>query len=382
MKKKLILSVLATLFGLLMLEGFLGVYLSRIADLSFLRKYGSVEQLEAWMGPPKLEKHAQLQYVTVPDYRSRDNLNRHNALGFRGEDVTLEKDEGVTRIVCIGGSTTYSEGVHPYPLSYPFLLQAWLMNNTTAKVEVINAGVSGYSSKETLINFEKRVLPLDPDILLIYHGINDIYGRLVWPPEAFVRDGSGVWNYTGTHPLLRLAGRSHLLRMIFVRMKWMEPAISYTASLVSLADTAYSDDLNRQLTHGSYPEGVFETVSLHRMLKENDARYFEQNMRQLIDRAREEGVKPLLISFAVQVPAPGNQALSLSAFQDALEEHNRVVRRMAADTGTQLIDLQAALHGDPDLFTDGVHFNAAGNGARARVIGQYLLDQVLPQLTR
>ena len=48
-------------------------------------------------------------------------------------------------------------------------------------IEVINAGVPGYTSWETLINFQFRVLDIEPDLIIIYHGTNDTHARLVLP---------------------------------------------------------------------------------------------------------------------------------------------------------------------------------------------------------
>ena len=41
------------------------------------------------------------------------------------------------------------------------------------RFEVLNCGVPGYTSIESLVNLELRLLELDPDVVLIYHGIND-----------------------------------------------------------------------------------------------------------------------------------------------------------------------------------------------------------------
>jgi lysophospholipase L1-like esterase len=57
-------------------------------------------------------------------------------------------------------------------------------------VQVINAGVGGYNCWEVLINLELRVLDLDPDLIIIYEGRNDVRAGLV-EPASYRGDDSG-----------------------------------------------------------------------------------------------------------------------------------------------------------------------------------------------
>ena len=58
-------------------------------------------------------------------------------------------------------------------------------------MEVINGGVGGYSSYQTLMNIQFRVLPLNPDLIVIYQGYNDIHTRFVYPNSSYLGDNSG-----------------------------------------------------------------------------------------------------------------------------------------------------------------------------------------------
>ncbi len=50
----------------------------------------------------------------------------------------------------------------------------------TDKIEVLNFGVSWAFSAYSLVNFELRGLDFDPDLVIVYHGINDL-ARLGYP---------------------------------------------------------------------------------------------------------------------------------------------------------------------------------------------------------
>jgi hypothetical protein len=149
----------------------LRVFLRYGASDEQVRRYGSLAQLIQRFGDERLIPHRYLGFVTRPGYERPPN--RHNSRGFRGDEVVVPKPPGTTRIVCLGGSTTYGGGVPDYRLSYPNLLQTLLREHLRPEIEVINAGVPGYSSLESLINLQLRVLEFDPDLVLIYHGINE-----------------------------------------------------------------------------------------------------------------------------------------------------------------------------------------------------------------
>ena len=133
----------------------------------------------------KLSPHPYLSYYTTPGYtnvnKSREEF-KHNSLGYRGPEISKKKKPGIFRIVTLGGSTTYTSGVPLNVLTYPAMLEKILVEKYKYEnIEVINAGVPGYTSWETLINFQFRVLDIEPDLIIIYHGTNDTHARLVLP---------------------------------------------------------------------------------------------------------------------------------------------------------------------------------------------------------
>ena len=115
--------------------------------------------------------------------------NRHNSLGFRGEELA-PNTTGVARIAFVGGSTMYGEGVPDYHMSLPDLL-AFGLAREGKPVQSINAGCPGWTSLETLLNLQLRLLELEPDYVVFYHGINDVLPRMVWPATAYRGDMSG-----------------------------------------------------------------------------------------------------------------------------------------------------------------------------------------------
>lgn len=114
--------------------------------------------------------HLNLPYVLSSTYAE------HNRLGFRGREITTRKPQGVRRLVALGASTTYGIYVCPdqtYAAQLERLLKADPADS--AVWGVINAGVPGWVSSETMLNFALRILPLNPDVIFVYQGLNELF---------------------------------------------------------------------------------------------------------------------------------------------------------------------------------------------------------------
>ncbi len=107
--------------------------------------------------------HHYLNYAPRPGWVSADGRDCANSSGFRGpREVALPKPPGTLRLAALGGSTTYSS-VAAWQDSYPHQLELALKEkHGRPGVEVINAGVPGYDSYETLLNLQFRVWTPSP----------------------------------------------------------------------------------------------------------------------------------------------------------------------------------------------------------------------------
>jgi len=95
-----------------------------------------------------------------------------NSRGFRhARETKIPKPRGRTRIVALGDSVTWGVGVDERH-NFCGLLEAGLAKH--GDHDVVNAGVIGYSAWQEWRFFEQRVLPLEPDIVLINLCENDV----------------------------------------------------------------------------------------------------------------------------------------------------------------------------------------------------------------
>lgn len=393
---KLALTIVGVSIVFITIEAVANYWLWNIASLDDFNLYASINQVKERYGDDffskrldkrdgfslQLSAHPYLGHIPSRNYVSGNN--KHNELGFRGESITVEKPDGVYRIVAVGGSTTYSIDVEDFRDSYPVLLERRLHDSGYEEVEVVNAGASSYSSWQNLINIEFRVLPLEPDLIIIYQGFNDIGSRLVYPYSQYLGDNSGssardlantvmldIWEY------------STAIRMFGIRFGYFASHAALELYFNTSAPSDHRLTFFRQFNRGTYPSGIFQEVSAMEMLRNNPPVHFERNLLSMLAVAERHNAEVLLVTvttssdFHQRTNTSKNRFFSSTEFSTAMAQHNDVTRRIAASTRTPLFDLAAAFPDDPALFTDGLHMNAEGNRVRAKLIGDFVISEFL-----
>ena len=99
-----------------------------------------------------------------------------NEGGFRATNATaLAKSRSRYRIMCIGDSVTFGapQTLNRPEDTYPKRLEAMLHDYGLTCVEVLNAGVPGYTSYQGLQQLRHRLIQYDPDCVIVQFGIND-----------------------------------------------------------------------------------------------------------------------------------------------------------------------------------------------------------------
>ena len=111
------------------------------------------------------------QIVQFPSQHSSSvNIN---SMGLRGDEISLEKQKDVVRILMLGGSTTFGYYSLDDDSTIPSFLQKKLNESSDVTFEVINGGHwSAASAFET--KFLENNLELQPDIVIVYDGYNEI----------------------------------------------------------------------------------------------------------------------------------------------------------------------------------------------------------------
>lgn len=104
----------------------------------------------------------------------KPNYNNINSQGFRDKEYKIKKPKNTFRILCLGDSSTFLGSYHELledKLNHKF-------NSKDIHFEVINAGVTGYTSCQGLYMYKYKGYKYKSNIVFFYFGINDPISRL------------------------------------------------------------------------------------------------------------------------------------------------------------------------------------------------------------
>ena len=305
--------------------------------------------------------HPYLSYYPTPNYEKGQTF--HNSLGYRSDEFPLEKPSGVFRIVALGGSSTYDVSIKDNDETFTAQLEKLLKEDYGYRdVQVINAGVSGYNSWEILVNLEFRVLDLDPDLVIIYEGTNDVHARMV-EPSAYRGDDLGrrqAWQA----PRVDLWEHSTLLRIL--------------SRAMNITRQVSVDDFVSAPTYMSWPfesRLIEDNLDPAEILEENPPIYFRRNLENMIAIAKEHDVQ---ILFSTWAHSPNlNDYASEGYYQQGFKENNDVVKEVAVSHDIPLFDFAGVMPQEALYWADGRHVNEAGALVKARLFAKYIHDQGL-----
>lgn len=293
-----------------------------------------------------------VSYVASPDYPD------HNRLGYRGPEIEIPKAEGVFRIVALGGSTTYSSATdsdHSYPSQLQHILRE---QYGYTHVEVVNAGLIGYTSWDSLANFIFRVLELQPDLVIIYDGVNDVNPRTA-DPEC----------YQGLNPLRGINPARGLWRL----QPEYSSSVLYRFVTIPLGLSPNPTTLDQQwVLPFTCPKGE---LTSERMV-ENPPTYFERNFRNLIAVAQVNGVGVMFSTWTYN--HHDTTSSTAEYWRLAVDQQNEVVRKLAEEFDLPLYDLVGTDFAD-DLAVwageDPIHMSPHGTEKQASLYAEFLAEQ-------
>ena len=306
-----------------------------------------------------------IQATDDPDlpYHLRPNVETHargmnvriNEHGLRGPSTPLEPPPGVHRVLVLGGSTVFGEGLEEEE-ALPARLEA-LLNEGAAgeRFEVLNAGVEGYNTTAELAFLRQRGLRLGPRTVVLAFSLDDFQDSPVMGPDGILTRTVGA-----RVPTCSLANSSALYLSAYwlVRTGFRNPWHDLSAQRPTLGpDFAGVDRAlarQRKQNFRLKPKGQWEAMvaALHSFAAEAAA-----NDLRLLVAILPDGDQ-------VGVPSP-----------DLVPQ--RVVLEICAEAGLECLDLQPALDeaaGREQVYFDGAHPNAAGQ----RVVAQAIAARLRP----
>lgn len=125
----------------------------------------------------------EIKYIPKPNFKGYIYNHAHedyklnfviNSDGLRDYDYSIQKPKGTYRIITLGDSETFPDEIQLYE-QFGKLLEKKLNNSTEInKFEVINFGVSGYDTNQSILFFKRKGLKYNPDLVIYFFNPNDI----------------------------------------------------------------------------------------------------------------------------------------------------------------------------------------------------------------
>jgi lysophospholipase L1-like esterase len=313
---------------------------------------GELDPLAQLGRDARTQPHPYLGYVPKPGFWSLPGDAQqcsHNSLGFRGKETTWEKPPGVFRIVTNGGSSVYGQSESSDAAVWSAKLEGFLTETKTSKhVEVINAGCSGWTSFEMLINLELRVMDLHPDVVLIYESVNDMRAALYTAGGPVpLRDNTHwrcVWQDVRVSPLESFLSRSRTYMFI---QRYVTGEAERRQDLFTWSMKNYDPHRNDLYCGGArgYPDGK---------VPEQGFTNYRRNLENMIRIADAGGAKVLITTQALMMwdmpprECADTQIASFRRIQD-------IQREVASERGVALSETGAAIEAE-----EARHFAATG----------------------
>lgn len=335
---------------------------------------------QAVIGPDTLIRaDPLLGWSLRPGFRGRTKRGQPvsvNSRGMRSGEIPVPKGNEY-RILSLGESTTFGIEVGDDETYSARLEQLLGMRPGGGRpVRVLNAGVSAWSSTQSLLWLKERGLELAPDMILFYHEVNDylpatLRDTEMTERELFLTDRQlyqsplhKVSRFLVAHSALYRGASYTLARRRIVRLD--DNQIDARIEANALADIGFPqqttfDFLEVHARDGDRRGAAEEEIIpelLGRRVSEKERR---ENLESLAEICRRLGIPLVLIHPSYRLSAP----------------HECLLTRFCRERGVPLFDAHPFLHpADRPMgfYLDGMHPSAEGHEHLAAGLAPFLSD--------
>jgi len=368
--KKIILTVVLIIIGLVIIE--LILRLIPVSDPYFFQK----------IAPNRYLRYPLLKNRTVylstedslPGFKDYTDVTAFttNNYGFRDLDRTIvPKPANEYRIFAVGGSTTEC-GYLDDGDDWPALLQELLNQKQIPdkKINVINTGKSGDATIDHIALLAHRIVHLQPDMIIISPGINDI-NRLICKPDSV------LFNEKKTIPVVK-----HFLTefQIFRRVYYvLKPGPDFKNRITVKSSYKKIAEANRN-------------YSITETLPEVHYSWFDENINTLIGICKAHSI-PLVFTTQQTTWMTNDDQLGKwhwmiihcdnryqkSDLKKMIDRLNKNLISISQDADIPVFRTDLLLENTSKNFYDDCHFNYHGSKNMAETLSEFVIENRLLQ---
>lgn len=278
---------------------------------------------------------------TITSRFFENNMFKINSAGLRGDEI--EPKGNKIRIIGLGNSCTFGWRTPEKEIYLRRLEQYINSDSLLPKVEIINAGIPGYSSYQGMIFFKSEILNLKPDVILLMFGWNDQWAASDNIPDKDIE----------FPPQLLLDLHDFIARLRIYR--FMRKVI------LSATEKSLDESLNKM-------------NPVYRVSFDD----FYKNLQSIALSARKYKIPVIILTSPIpslKTYYPPGSKSNMHTFHEA---YNQQARKLAKNLDLGLVDLAQAFDEYDDLFDDArndpIHFNAKGHQIAADLIYYYFRE--------
>ena len=274
-----------------------------------------------------------------------------NSYGLRSPEIEQDRPPNAVRIAVVGASSVMGAYSRTNEDTFSYGLERILSARYHgAKVDVINAGIAGYSLTQQQRIIENLLTTFNLDVIILYTGFNDISG--------YCRAGDGTKsNAPKNHALHKVNLPSWVLSYELLLKNTMQ-AREAEAKQAGLKSNAVIDTTRYEANLLS----LVATAKRHarHVLLATNARSYRRDM------PREE-------QMALSVTARYyNDCFDLDGLHDVYDAHNAIILKVAAAQQVPTVPMHEIMPPGRAYFGDSVHFTPKGENKAAQIFARYL----------
>ena len=277
----------------------------------------------------------------------------------------LNDDPEIT-IVFLGGSTTECR-YNDEKKRYPYLTGELLAKETGLKINAYNSGVSGNNTLHLINILLNKIIPLDPNVVVLMENINDLSTLL---------NLKTYWNNNPSRSLI-ITSNNFNIKILKRSIKYLFPNLYFTISRFYRFTITVPDEF-------SSSRDMQVVINKSRLIKE-----FRSNLQIFIDICKTREITPILMTQPNRLknsldPVLRNffdsserKGISYQEFKIIYDHFNETIRDIALKNNILCIDLAKEVPQEKDFMFDLVHLTENGSKLVAEIIKRELMPIIV-----
>lgn len=270
-------------------------------------------------------------------------------------------------LVFLGGSTTESLYVNEEN-RFPYLVGKLLEQQTGKRINSYNGGVSGNNTLHSINALLNKVIPLNPEIVIMNHNINDL-NILLLEKTYWNRNPSRSPIIYPRHPIYNILKNA---RYLFIPYLYLEIK-TFLQGVGMFKNDEFAHRRNTRIG-----------VDNNRLVDK-----FEMNLQTFVSICVARKIKPVLMTqpnrlrdnpdsyvSRIMKKVENDYGINYRDYKEIYDQFNDSIRKVGKKNNVLVIDLDKLVPKEKKYMYDVVHFNDAGSRFAARIINKKLLENI------